>query len=146
MGTTLVACQYDGPNATIANVGDSRLYRHRNGEYVQLTQDQTVAQQMQGAQEPESMKWLETHQYEHVLTQAVGTQPDVKPVMTHETLQPGDVHLLCSDGLSGVLSDDLVNQALMTHADSLDTCAQSLLAALEQIAGDNVSLALVRSG
>ncbi len=146
MGTTLVACQYDGLIATIANVGDSRLYRQRAGVLSQRTRDQTVAQEMKDARLQGESDILRTSKYEHVLTQALGIQDTVTPVITKEVFKPGDMHLLCSDGLSGAIEDELINQFLLTQTDSLDACIQLLLgAALKRFTSDNVSVALVKS-
>ncbi|MFT5259514.1 MAG: serine/threonine protein phosphatase PrpC [Saprospiraceae bacterium] len=145
MGTTLVACQYDGLQATIINVGDSRLYRHRKGAIKQITRDQTVAQEMKDS--PQGVAdGYSAHKYEHVLTQALGIQRNITPVMSNEVFEPGDIHLLCSDGLSGAIDDELMNQFLLTQSESLDACIQSMLtASLKRFASDNVSIALVRS-
>lgn len=143
MGTTLVATHYDGLKVTIANVGDSRLYRFRSTKLSQLTVDQTVAQELrdQGL-DHRNGKHIST--YEHVLTNALGIQESCGVAITHDVVQPGDVHLLCSDGLTGVLDDAVVADMLIKREDNIEGVLQTLFnAALLKGATDNISAALV---
>jgi serine/threonine protein phosphatase PrpC len=145
MGTTLVAALYDGLKVKIVNVGDSRLYLYRKGILKQITVDQTVAQELRDrGLEHKNGKHIST--YEHVLTNALGIQEKCGISISNEVVQPGDVHLLCSDGLTGMLDDELVSGMLAKQLNGLEGMLQSLIsAALQRAAQDNVSAAMIRS-
>ncbi|MGE3269069.1 MAG: Stp1/IreP family PP2C-type Ser/Thr phosphatase [Chloroflexota bacterium] len=104
MGCTIVALVVHGAEVTIGHVGDSRAYLIRGGQAVQLTNDHSwVAMQVQeGILTPEQ---AEHHPNRSVLMRALGRQPSVDVDISHRTLQAGDVLLLCSDGLTGMVSD-----------------------------------------
>lgn len=143
MGTTLVAVQYSESSALIANVGDSRLYRFRKNKLKQITVDQTVAQEMR-RHKVEEYEGKHISSFEHVLTNALGIQPECTIVLTEETLLPGDIHLLCSDGLCGVLKSAFMNTILIRHNGNLGGTIQSLMSeALQYLAPDNVSILMV---
>lgn len=145
MGTTLVAAQYDGLKVKIANVGDSRLYRYRKGKLEQLTVDQTVAQELRD-QGLEHRNGKHISSYEHVLTNALGIQESCGVAITNDVVQPGDVHLLCSDGLTGVIDEATIAEMLIRREGTLEGVLQSLFnAALHKGAPDNISAALVSS-
>jgi len=145
MGTTLVAACYDGLKVKIVNVGDSRLYRFRNRALIQLTTDQTVAQEMRDKSiEHKNGKHISS--FEHVLTNALGIQEQCGVTIINDVVQPGDVHLLCSDGLTGVLENDTISSMLVKHVGALEGVVQTLFsAALLRAAPDNISAALVQS-
>lgn len=106
MGTTLSMILFLSPTtAVIGHVGDSRIYRIRNNEVAQLTDDQTLAQQQikQGLIKPED---ADNVPFGSTLIQAVGYRTEVHPDLLWIDLQPGDQFLLCSDGLSNYLIDD----------------------------------------
>jgi serine/threonine protein phosphatase PrpC len=148
MGTTLVLAQYDGLKAKILNVGDSRLYRFRKNTLMQLTVDQTVAQELR-AQGLEHRDGRHISTFEHVLTNALGIQAQCVITVTNDIIQPGDIHLLCSDGLTGVLDDSAISKLLAEHTQQrvgpLEGAVRALFnAALLRSAPDNVSVALVK--
>lgn len=145
MGTTLVAAYYDGLKVEIINVGDSRLYRFRNNKLEQMTDDQTVAQELRDkGVDHKNGKHISS--FEHVLTNALGIQEECGIAVIHDVVRPGDVHLLCSDGLTGVLSDDTISDMLIKHVGALEGAVQTLFsAALLRAAPDNVSAAMVQS-
>jgi len=145
MGTTLILAVYDGLTVKIINVGDSRMYRFRNGELKQLTVDQTVAQELRDkGLEHKNGKHISA--YEHVLTNALGIQSKCGLSIDHDVVQPGDLHLLCSDGLTGVLADDFISNMLEKHVGALEGAAQTLFSeTLLRAAPDNISAALVLS-
>jgi protein phosphatase len=100
MGTTLTAALLIGTRATVAQVGDSRAYLFREGSLILLTQDQTIGNLLRSRGEDSDRL---TSQIKEMLTQAVGAQPDIKVIMSAIDLEPGDVLLLCSDGLYKVV-------------------------------------------
>jgi serine/threonine protein phosphatase PrpC len=120
MGTTLSMLLFLSPNtAIIGHVGDSRIYRIRNIEVQQVTNDQTLAQEQirQGAIRPEDADKVP---FGNTLLQAVGYQQDVNPDVVWIDVQPGDQFLLCSDGLSNYLIDDeIVTVFRKAHGDQI---------------------------
>ncbi len=145
MGTTLVAAWYDGLKVTIVNVGDSRLYRFRKGTIEQLTVDQTVAQELRDSG-VEHRNGKHISSFEHVLTSALGIQEDCNIDVSSDVVRPGDVHLICSDGLTGVLDDEMIEGMLIKHEDALEDMVQTLFsAALIREAHDNISAAIIQS-
>ena len=105
MGTTCVAGVLRGNTAYIANVGDSRTYLVRNGQVRQISQDHSwVAEQVRAGLLTEEQ--ARSHAQRNVITRCLGTQADVEVDIFAEELQEGDCFILCSDGLSGFVSDD----------------------------------------
>ncbi len=145
MGTTLVAAKYEDDKVIFANVGDSRMYRFRKQKFEQLTADQTVAQEMRN-HDIEYNEGRHISAFEHILTNALGIQSECEVVMSYEVVEPGDIYLFCSDGLSGVLDDELIAKILKARAGTIEGVIQNLLsAALRRSAADNISIALVES-
>lgn len=146
MGTTLIAAHFGQNSVTIANVGDSRVYRFRANKLKQLTIDQTLAQQM-FEQDIEFHDGKHFSAFEHILTNALGVGLDMSISILEECLESGDVYLLCSDGLSGMLSNEQIAQIMHDQSDTLDDLLQALMdAALKTAASDNISIAAVRCG
>lgn len=113
MGTTCVAAVLRGNMAYIANVGDSRAYFMRNGQVKQVSQDHSwVAEQVRAGLLTDDQ--ARTHAQRNVITRCLGTQADVDIDIFTEELLEGDSFVLCTDGLSGLVSDDeirrIVNQ------------------------------------
>ncbi len=109
MGTTCVAAVLRGNMAYIANVGDSRAYLVRNGQVKQVSQDHSwVAEQVRAGLLTEDQ--ARTHAQRNVITRSLGTQADVEIDVFHEPLEEKDSLVLCSDGLSGLVSDDEIRR------------------------------------
>lgn len=144
MGTTCVILAIAGEKAIIAHVGDSRVYLHRNGEQHQLTEDHTLvqAQLKQGVISPEQ---AETSPYRNVITRAVGIQPSVEVDTLLTDVLPGDVFLLCSDGLHGYFEDDPTESvAIVKEEQGLREAAARLIAVANDRGGkDNLTAVLV---
>jgi protein phosphatase len=139
MGTT-VAALLAGPNGTaIANVGDSRIYRWQNGHLEQISTDDTMVSAMvaRGVIPKESVA---THPMRSMLTQAAGSQETIEVHIRETTIQPGDVWLISSDGLTGVVNEETLASALGRGASMNDTAQGLLNLALERGAPDNVSI------
>jgi PPM family protein phosphatase len=143
MGSTIVVAFWDVPRLVIANVGDSRAYLWRAGALTQLSYDQTLVNELRvrfGLSEEE----VSNFPHKNVLTMAVGTTPDLV-IRTHEeTLQPGDVVLLCSDGLSGPVSEPVIAETLSTDAPLADLVQRLIDHAKANGAPDNVTAILLR--
>jgi serine/threonine protein phosphatase PrpC len=151
MGTTLVACALRFDSAVIAHVGDSRCYLFRNGAGVLLTRDHTMAAEQlrlgiltsadmqsvgddsDGPQSPRNM-----------LTRSLGYDLFVAADVSTVNVIPGDVLLLCSDGLHGYVSDAMIESVINRNAD-LTQAATALVSAANQAGGhDNVTVQLIR--
>ncbi|GCE10178.1 Stp1/IreP family PP2C-type Ser/Thr phosphatase [Tengunoibacter tsumagoiensis] len=114
MGTTCIAVALHGDTAYAANVGDSRAYIIRNGEVLRLSQDHSwVAEQVRAGIITE--KQASVHPQRNVITRALGIYPNVEIDLLTEKIQPNDVFLLCSDGLSNLVSSDELRAILEEH-------------------------------
>jgi PPM family protein phosphatase len=143
MGTTLTAALVDGGAVAVGHVGDSRAYRLRGGELTQLTQDHSLVAELErsGQLTPEA---AEHHPQRSIITRALGPEPDVE-VDTHTfPARAGDVYVLCSDGLTGMIADvDLAT--IVRAAPSLESAAEALVRAANQSGGkDNITVVLFR--
>ena len=141
MGTTLVVLVVDGDHAHLAHVGDSRAYLWRAGRLVRLTRDHTVVQQEidNGNLSPELARLLPN---KHILTQSVGFHGPVEPDTTTRMVEPGDVFVLCSDGLTDPLDDDAL--ARIIEKTPIDMLAHVLVEeALKAGTEDNVTVVAV---
>ncbi|MBO85537.1 MAG: protein phosphatase [Deltaproteobacteria bacterium] len=141
MGTTLVALLIEDGMAHLGHVGDSRAYRLRNGELTLLTKDHTVVQQEvdAGRLTPELARIMP---HKNILTQSVGYHGPVDPDTMSEAVEPGDIYMLCSDGLTDPLDDEqLVGIMRGVPVDDLaDLLVQK---ALEHGTEDNVTVVVV---
>lgn len=144
MGTTLSVLVLLKGHALIAHVGDSRVYRFRNGALEQLTEDETMAQLSveMGYLRPDEVAG---HPLGHVLTQALGQE--IEEVHTRmEKVEAGDIFLLCSDGLYDMVSDTRIHEILDESAVDHGGCARLVKAALDNGGKDNVTVILVEAG
>ena len=121
MGTTVVGFLLAGNVAAVAHVGDSRAYRLRNGRLDQLTQDHTWVneQVVAGFLSKEQAR---SHPLKNVVTRALGGESDVVVDVREIEVRAGDVYLLCSDGLTGMLSDADIRDRLASDATLHETC------------------------
>ncbi len=143
MGTTIVATFFTGDACYIGHVGDSRVYRYRNNELVLLTEDHSLLNDYIKMRQltPEE---IEAFPHKNVIVRALGMKETVQVDVTHERPEPGDVYLLCSDGLSGMLSDARMAE-MMANDDDLDSLCERLIDAANQAGGtDNITVILVR--
>ena len=140
MGSTVVALLLRGDEFAVFWAGDSRAYLLRDDRLIQLTRDHSQVQDMldRGLM---SEADAADHPMRHVLTRAVGVQPTLEIDAIRDVVNKGDVFLLCSDGLHGVLSDEEITAILREQGVG---AAPALVAAcLERGAPDNVTVALV---
>jgi serine/threonine protein phosphatase PrpC len=143
MGTTVVACLFHDDRLSIAYVGDSRLYRYRRGVLEQVTRDHSLVEELvaRGHYSREDAGKLVR---KNIVTRALGVEPDVLVDVLEDTAEIGDVVLLCSDGLTDMVTDEQISNALAAHA-GLDTAAQALVGLANDGGGkDNVSVVLAR--
>jgi protein phosphatase len=145
MGTTMTAVAVDNGLAQIVHVGDSRAYLWREGELRQLTDDHSVVAEMVRRGTLSADEALQ-HPHRNVITRALGAEPDVVVDATTENLRPGDVLLLCSDGLYTEV-DDAGIAAVLRDLPGLDDAAHALVERANEAGGaDNVTVVLARVG
>lgn len=145
MGTTVVAVAFYDNRLTVAHVGDSRLYRSRDGRLDQVTTDHSLLQELidKGFYTPEEAK---RSLNKNLVTRAMGIESGVSPDLQEDVVKAGDVYLLCSDGLSDLVDDDEMQSILDSHIDSLDSAAQRLVERANEKGGkDNISVILART-
>jgi protein phosphatase len=144
MGTTVVAVWVDDDAAYVAHVGDSRVYRINTGGIEQITSDHSLVNDYlsRGIMTPAEAA---VHPMKHVLIRALGTSPSVSVDIRRVPLQPGDVLLLCSDGLSNVVPVDEISSILSkATTDDLPARCQALIDAANRRGGlDNITAVLV---
>jgi protein phosphatase len=143
MATTLVACALRYDRAVVAHVGDSRCYLIRQNEVLALTRDHTVATEhvKLGLLSEDDVAEAETR---HVLTRSLGGGLIVDVEINDHQVLPGDVLLLCSDGLHGAVRSSDIAQVVGPEADLQAAAAQLVALANDRDGGDNVSAQLIR--
>jgi PPM family protein phosphatase len=147
MGTTMTVALVDSSGRTIAfgHVGDSRAYRVRDGRLEQLTDDHSLVGELvrSGKLSPEE---AETHPQRSVITRALGTEPDVDVDTFTVEARPDDLYLLCSDGLTDMISADEIF-AVLDASDDLEVAARALIEAANAGGGeDNITVVLFQIG
>jgi PPM family protein phosphatase len=145
MGTTLTAAKVHDEEVSLAHVGDSRAYRMRDGRLEQITRDHSLVAELErsGQITPEA---AEHHPQRSIITRALGPEPEVEVDTYTLSARDGDLFLLCSDGLTSMISDDEVAAILRTSA-TLDEAADALIKAANQSGGkDNITVVLFRIG
>ena len=146
MATTLVVAWLLGDTLWVAHTGDSRLYRYRKGELEQLTRDHSFSQELldAGMVTEEEARMLPA---KNLVTRALGASPDIEPEVNPFDALPGDLLLLCSDGLTEMVTHYEIGGLMSTHENGLDDVARRLVDLANEAGGrDNVSVVLVRVG
>ena len=144
MGTTLVVGIFRGDGLLLGHVGDSRCYRLRDGAISQITRDHSLLQEQidAGLISPEQAAFSAN---KNLVTRAVGVEASVQLELHRHEVQPGDIYLLCSDGLSDMLDDDNILQ-LLRSCESLESGARALVDGANEAGGrDNISVILARA-
>ena len=141
MGTTVVAALVAGDKAILVSVGDSRIYRLRDGALEQLTSDDTWLASVLGAQGAEDAD--PGHPLRHVLTSVVGTKDDLKPESREEVLQSGDTLLLCTDGIHGKLDAAALASLLAARGTAADRASTVVNEALTRGTTDNATALVI---
>ncbi|MCK6434729.1 MAG: Stp1/IreP family PP2C-type Ser/Thr phosphatase [Burkholderiaceae bacterium] len=145
MGTTLVVAVFREGQLRLGHVGDSRAYRWRAGQLVQITRDHSLLQEQidAGLITPEQAAFSAN---KNLVTRAVGVEDTVLLESHQHEVLAGDLYLMCSDGLSDMLDDATLAQMLQAH-DALADMGRALIDAANEAGGkDNISLVLVRVG
>ena len=144
MGTTIAACLFYDNRVTLAHVGDSRVYRMRNGRLEQLTMDHSLLQELvdRGYYSQEEAARSTNRNY---VTRALGVESTVQVEVQEDEVVPGDVYLLCSDGLPDMVEDEDIHLTISTFSANLQTVGQQLIQLSNDHGGkDNVSVILAQ--
>ena len=142
MGTTMTAIALQDSTALLGHVGDSRAYLMRAGAVTQVTEDHSLVEQLvrEGRLTPEE---AQNHPQRAIITRALGVDRDVQVDTYRIDLKPGDRLMICSDGLTNMLSDDTIAQTLRRHADP-QQAADTLVDMANQAGGDdNITVILL---
>lgn len=142
MGTTLVAASCIGSRLQVANVGDSRLYLIHEQKITQITRDHSLVEEMvrMGGIDRESAR---NHPDKNIITRAIGAQDTIEIDFFNEELTPGDMVLMCTDGLTNMLEDEEIRMILGGQRDIVEM-AERLIAAANQNGGkDNIAVVLI---
>ena len=144
MGTTVVAALFFDNRISVAHVGDSRLYRLRDGAIEQITLDHSLLQELvdRGFYSPEEAQRASNKNY---VTRALGVENQVEVEMQEQHVQKGDTYLLCSDGLSDMIGDDDMALTITTFGANLGSVSQHLIQLANDNGGkDNISVILTQ--
>jgi protein phosphatase len=144
MGTTIVGALIDGDRMAIAHVGDSRLYVIRGGGISQMTADDSWAATILSQDPQMTPADIARHPMRNVLTSVLGAREQVDVHVAEQPLEPGDVVLLSSDGLHGVLDGGTIADIVGAHADVRAAAQRLVDAALQHGSRDNVTAVVVR--
>jgi protein phosphatase len=137
MGTTFCSLSFHDDGAAVAHVGDSRIYRHRDGVLHQLTKDHCWTQS------PFFVPEFEGQHTKGILTKALGTMPSIDPTIQILPVQSHDTFLLCTDGLSDMLSHDEI-ESVLNRPMTIGERVRMLIAQAKQKGGaDNITVVLV---
>ena len=144
MGTTVAAALVTPTGAILTSVGDSRIYRMREGRLTQLTKDDSWIAKLLSEGVALTQVEIERHPMRHVLTDVVGTRADLTPHAEEHAFEPGDTLMLCSDGLHGILRSDLIEELLSANV-PVPALAETLVStAVANGATDNVTVVVLR--
>jgi protein phosphatase len=145
MGTTIVALVASGDRALIGHVGDSRAYLLRDGRLVRLTNDHSwVSEQVRlGLLTDEE---AHKHPMRNIITRALGNREELEVDVTQEEFLPGDIYLLCSDGLSSMLSDEEIRRTLCDRPHDPENACKTLVELANERGGDdNITVVVLAS-
>ncbi len=144
MGTTLVMGIFYDNQITIAHVGDSRMYRYRDGNFQQVTVDHTLLQELvdRGFYTQEEAN---SSLNKNLVTRALGIEGSIAVDIKEDLAMPDDIYLLCSDGLTDMVDDQEIHATVTAFKDNLDELADKLIAIANENGGrDNVSVLLAK--
>lgn len=144
MGTTFVGIYFYRNDAVIAHVGDSRVYRLRENQLTQLTEDHSLLNDYLRTRDltPEE---IENFPRKNVILRALGMKDSVQVDVMEDRYQEGDIYLICSDGLNGMLTDEEIEACMVRHKQNLDQIAEALITGANDAGGDdNITTLLIR--
>ena len=145
MGTTLVVAVFQGDKLLLGHIGDSRCYRLRKGDMTQITKDHSLLQEQidAGLLTPEQAA---TASHKNLVTRALGVEDAVLLDLNEHAVEPGDLYLLCSDGLSDMANDSEI-AAILDSQTPMAQKADGLISIANEHGGrDNISVLLIQAG
>lgn len=144
MGTTLVAVAFHDGRLTVAHVGDSRLYRCRGERFEAVTRGHSLLQEQIDGGIISAEEARLSHN-KNLVTRALGVEPFVRVEVGTQEVVPGDIYLLCSDGLNDMVADEHIERVLRANQANLQLAAQQLVQTANDNGGrDNVTVILAR--
>jgi len=144
MGTTIVSSLVSADKVYVGHVGDSRCYRVRNGSITQLTRDHSLLEDYKEAKPDMTEEEERNFPHKNVITRALGMRETVQVDISSAQIEPGDTFVLCSDGLSGMVTDDQLHD-IVSGADSLDRAVAQLVDQANRSGGtDNITTLLLQ--
>ena len=144
MGTTIVSCMVSGDKAYVGHVGDSRVYRIRGGAIQQITRDHSLLEDYKEAKPDMTEEEERNFPHKNVITRALGMRETVQVDIKAHQIQSGDLFILCSDGLSGMVPDEQILY-VASNAKSLERAVAELVDAANRAGGtDNVTTLLLQ--
>jgi protein phosphatase len=144
MGTTIVTAHFTEGTVVVAHVGDSRLYRFRAGKLTQLTEDHSLLNDYIKMKDltPEQ---IENFPHKNVIVRALGMKETVQVDILSDRCEANDIYLLCSDGLSGMITDPRLAEILADEQHDLQACCDTLIREANANGGtDNITAILAR--
>lgn len=144
MGTTVVVVLFYNNRFTVAHVGDSRLYRLRDGKLKQLTRDHSLVQELidQGIYTPEQAR---NSSNKNRVTRAIGIDSKVNIDIQEDVAMVNDIYLLCSDGVTDMIEDHLISSAIIENSQNLEEAAEEIIRLANKHGGkDNISALLAK--
>jgi PPM family protein phosphatase len=143
MGTTVTAAGVYGPDLYVTQIGDSRAYLIRDGHASQLTRDQSLTQRLVDAGELNEEE-AEHSERRNIILQALGPDANVKVDLSHQPLRHGDVLVICSDGLSGLVKREEIGEMAGRHETLSALCGALIDLANERGGPDNITVVAAR--
>ncbi len=145
MGTTIAGLFIAEAKAYIVHVGDSRVYLMRNGKLKQITEDHSWVNE-QVKENVITEDEAKQHRWKNVITRALGSEKEVKVDLQEDDIASGDVFLICSDGLSGMLERKTMEDIIKKHIDNLLEAAKEMIDYANKAGGvDNITVILIEA-
>jgi protein phosphatase len=145
MGTTMVTSMISGDKAYFAWVGDSRGYRYRGEEYKQMTRDHSLLEDYKEAKPDMTEEEQRNFPHKNVITRALGMRETVQVDIRQDAIQPGDVYMVCCDGLTGMIEDAKIGEIIRAANDDLEKAVTDLVEQANKNGGvDNITVILMK--
>lgn len=143
MGTTLVVLFFSGNSAYVGHVGDSRIYRLHGDELTLVTEDHSLLNDYIKMKDLTPQE-IENFPHKNVIVRALGMKSTVQVDVAHEEPENGDLYMLCSDGLNGMIKDEIIRTIMVQNRSDLELCCTKLIQAANENGGtDNVTVVIV---
>lgn len=143
MGTTLCCLLFHPKGLIFGHVGDSRIYCLRDNQFVQLTKDHSLLRELLDQGHIDNRQ-ASDFMYKNIITKAIGTEPRVQPTITIKEIKQNDIYLMCSDGLSDLLSENEI-QEIVEQAPNIQVAAETLVSTANIKGGfDNITVVIVK--